>query len=254
MDLSELLRRRRMTRSFRPEPVDPALIDDLCELALRSPTAGNSAGVRMTTVATDLVPTYLEIATDASWRASSPRYAGLSRAGAVVIITSRPRDYFERYAEVDKASSGLADPNAWAVPYWHTDAAMATMALLLLLEERGLGATLWGNFRRDRDVLAWAGASDEVLFASVLIGVSDGLDHPSKSVARHVPTRRARVRRVTHDESGQPRRDHVVDVARLEDEATGQQRAGDDSLASEDGVVGELSSESQTHGEGGDLH
>jgi len=203
MELSELLRRRRICRSFRSEPVDQTLIDDLCELALCSPTAGNSAGVRMTTVATDQVPAYLNVATDDSWRASSPRFAGLSRAGAVVIVTSRPQDYFERYAQPDKASSGLADPDAWVVPYWHTDAAMATMALLLLLEERGLGATLWGNFRHDADVLAWAGARDEVLFATVLIGARDGGDHPSGSLAREVPTRRERVRRVARGDSRQ---------------------------------------------------
>jgi nitroreductase len=197
MDLSELLRRRRMTRSFSPEGIDQSLIDDLCELALLAPTAGNSAGVRMTTVAPDQVPTYFEVATDEAWRESSPRFAGLARATSVVIVTSRPQDYFVRYAQADKASSGLATPESWLVPYWHTDAAMATMSLLLLLEERRLGATLWGNFRHDADVLAWAGVSDEVLFGTVLIGVPDGEDHPSASLARDVPSRRQRVRHVS---------------------------------------------------------
>ena len=185
-----------MTRSFAPASVDQALIDELCELALYAPTAGNSAGVRMTTLAGDQVGEYLSVATDASWRASSPRYAGLARAGAVVIVTSRPQDYLERYAEPDKAASGLRDLAAWSVPYWHTDAAMATMSLLLLLEERGLGAALWGSFRHQSEVLAWAGVGDELLFATVLVGVGDGHDHPSSSLAREVTPRRGRVRRV----------------------------------------------------------
>ena len=203
MDLSELLRRRRMTRSFTSERIEQAMIDDLCELALCAPTAGNSAGVRMTTLAADQVPAYFEVATDAAWRERSPRFAGLARAGAVVIVTSRPQDYFARYAAADKSSSRLEDPDAWNVPYWHTDAAMATMSLLLLLEERGLGATIWGNFRRDAEVLAWASASDEVLFATVLIGARDADDRPSSSLARDVPTRRQRVRHVARDDSGQ---------------------------------------------------
>ncbi|HEY5302795.1 MAG TPA: nitroreductase family protein [Acidimicrobiales bacterium] len=196
MALLDLLARRRMTRSFRDQPVDQDVLDELCAAALRAPTAGHSAGVRMTTVAASQVPHYFEHATDAAWRAASPRFEGLSRAGAVVIVTSRPQDYYARYAEADKASSGLANPDNWTVPYWHTDAAMATMALLLLLEERGLGATLWGNFRHDGDVLTWAGIHDEVLFASVLVGTPDGQDHASASLSRDVATRRERVRRV----------------------------------------------------------
>lgn len=151
----------------------------------------------MTTVGRDHVAAYFAVATDAAWRDSSARFAGLSRCGAVVIVTSRPQDYLVRYDEPDKASSGLARLDAWRVPYWHTDAAMATMALLLLLEERGLGAALWGNFRREGEVLTWAGASDESLFATVLVGVRDGEDLPSASLRREVPARRARVRRVT---------------------------------------------------------
>ena len=157
----------------------------------------------MTTIAPEHVAQYFEVATDASWRATSPRFEGLSRAGAVVIVTSRPQDYTARYGESDKGSSGLADRDAWTVPYWHTDAAMATMALLLLVQERGLGASLWGNFRHDDDVLAWARITDEVLFGSVLVGVPDGQDHASASLARDVISRGQRVRRVGPPDSVQ---------------------------------------------------
>jgi nitroreductase len=196
VDLSELLARRRMTRSFSGDPVDQDLLDSLCAEALRAPTAGNCAGVRMSTVAHEHVGGYLAVATDEQWRASSRRYEGLARAGAVVLVTSRPQDYFMRYAKADKASSGLAQRENWHVPYWHADAAMAAMALLLLLEERGFAATLWGNFRHDADVLRWAQIDDEELFATVLIGVSDGNDYPSNSLDQPVPTRSQRVRRV----------------------------------------------------------
>ena len=101
-----------------------------------------------------------------------------------------------RYSEGDKASSGLGDQSAWPIPYWHTDAAMATMALLLLIEESGWQATILGNFRLDEEVLAWIGAPDERLFASVLIGIGDGNDEPSASLSRWVEPRSERVRRV----------------------------------------------------------
>jgi nitroreductase len=196
VELIELLQRRRMTRSFRGDPVDQDLLNQLCEEALRAPTAGHSAAVRMTTVAQSAVHGYFEVATDESWRRSSGRFEGLSRAGGVVIVTSRPQDYLARYGEPDKVDSGLADPAQWTVPYWHTDAAMATMVLLLLLEERGLGHALWGNFRHEADVLAWAGAPDEALFATVLVGIGDDNDRASASLARPVAPRRERVRRI----------------------------------------------------------
>jgi hypothetical protein len=73
---------------------------------------------------------------------------------------------------------------------------MATMALLLLLEESGWQAALWGNFRHDDDVRRWAKLYDEEIFASVLIGRGDGNDEASSSLSRSVPSREARVTRV----------------------------------------------------------
>ena len=70
---------------------------------------------------------------------------------------------------------------------------MATMALLLLLEEAQLGATIWGAFRHADEIAAWAGLDDEVLYASVLLGWPDGLDERSASLDRPVPPRAERV-------------------------------------------------------------
>jgi nitroreductase len=185
-----------MIRSFDGTPADPDWLEELCASALWAPTAGNSAGVRLNVVPIEHVGAFFEVATDESWRERSRRYEGLRRAGAVVLVTTRPQDYVERYGEDDKASSGLSEFDAWPLPYWHADAAMATMALLLLLEEHDWQATLWGSFRHDEEVLAWAKIADEELFASVLIGRGDGNDVASRSLQRTVPTRRDRVRRV----------------------------------------------------------
>ncbi|HUZ39813.1 MAG TPA: nitroreductase family protein [Acidimicrobiales bacterium] len=196
MDLRELLARRRMVRSFDGTPVDPMWLHELCAEALRSPTAGNSAGVRFHTIGAALVGEYFNVATDESWRAHARRAEGLQRAGAVVLVTSRRSEYVARYAEADKLNSGLDDESNWPIPYWHTDAAMATMALLLLIEESGWQAALWGNFRHEDDILRWARIEDEDLFATVLIGRADGKDVASPSLARDVPSRESRVREV----------------------------------------------------------
>jgi hypothetical protein len=151
----------------------------------------------MHTVGPDHVDGYFAVATDASWRTSARRAPGLMRAGSVVLVTSLRSQYLARYGESDKSSSGLDDESSWPIPYWHTDAAMATMALLLLLEESGWQATLWGNFRNESAVLAWAGIEHQDLFGSVLIGRGDGDDVASTSLDREVLSREARVRPVT---------------------------------------------------------
>ncbi len=196
MEVREALARRRMTRSFDATPVDQDWLDACCAEALRAPTAGHSAGVRFSSVAASHVDAFMRVATDEAWRRTSPRAAGLARAGAVVLVTSRPQDYLARYREADKVDAGLGERENWPVPYWHTDAAMATMALLLLVEDGGWQSTIWGSFRHADEILRWAGIADEELFASVLIGRADGRDAPSRSLARPVPARRDRVRRV----------------------------------------------------------
>jgi nitroreductase len=185
-----------MVRSFDDTPVDQQWLDELCATALWAPTAGNAAGVRMHTIGAALVGSYFEVATDESWRNTARRAEGLQRCGGIVLVTSSPSAYVARYAESDKSTSGLDDESAWPVPYWHTDAAMATMALLLLIEESGWQAALWGNFRHEAEIMEWAGTTDEHLFATVLVGRADGNDVASSSLQRTVPRRDERVRRV----------------------------------------------------------
>lgn len=186
-----------MTRSFDGTAVEEIWLDQLCATALWAPTAGNSAGVRFYTLGPSYVDEYLSVATDAGWRERSRRYEGLRRAGALVLVTARVSEYLQRYTEDDKSDSTLGDESAWPLPYWHTDAAMATMALLLLLEESGWQAALWGNFRHGDAILKWLDISDEELFATIFIGRGDGNDPPSSSLSRPVPSRQARVTRLT---------------------------------------------------------
>jgi nitroreductase len=196
VDVAGLLARRRMVRSFDGTPVDLDWLERACATALLAPSAGNSAGVRMTVAPPERVGEYLSLATDPDWRAHARRLAGWSRAGALVLVSVRVGDYLARYGEPDKSGSGLARRDAWPLPYWHTDAAMATMALLLLVDEAGLAAGLWGAFRHAEDVVRWAGLADEELFATVFIGRPDGRDQRSGSLERRVPPRAQRVRRM----------------------------------------------------------
>lgn len=198
MELRDALARRRMVRDFDGRELGAEELAALAAEALRAPTAGHARGVELAVLAgTDGVARYLAAATDAHWRARSPRAPGLARAGGVVAVLCEPAAYARRYAEADKAASGLGDVDRWAVPYWFGDAGAATMALLLLAVDRGLGACFLGAFRREADVLDLVAARDgQRLYGAVLLGGAAATQVASASLRRDGPTRTERVRRV----------------------------------------------------------
>jgi nitroreductase len=66
-----------------------------------------------------------------------------------------PEAYVRRYAEPDKAATGLGTgAAAWPVPYWTVDASMAVMTLLLAAEAAGLGGLFFAVFRAEAEIRA----------------------------------------------------------------------------------------------------
>lgn len=130
-------------------------MEQLLDLARRAPSAGFSQGVSFVALDGPMVPRFWELGGSGKWfRSVAP---GVLDAPVVVLPLADPAAYTARYGEPDKAGHGLENPEAWPVPYWLTDAAMATQNLLLLAEDRGLGALLFGLFRNADVVLAELG-------------------------------------------------------------------------------------------------
>ena len=180
-----------MCRNFSSEPVDPALVERILEAALRSPTAGNTAGTAWVVLSgSDETSAYWEATTDAGWRAANPEWAsGLMRAPVVLLSYASPDAYLARYSEPDKSRSALGTSEAaWVVPYWFGDAAFAVMAVLLCAVDAGLGACVLGNFRGEAALAASLGVPDAWrLFGAVALGVPAGDTHRSRSLDRPVP-------------------------------------------------------------------
>ena len=177
MELSRAIRARRMVRSFTDEPLSPVVLDELCELARRAPSAGNSQATAFLIL--DEPPTvarYWDVTLPEPRRANF-RWPGLIAAPALVIVAVRPGTYVERYAEADKARTGLGESTeAWAVPYWWVDAGAVVQNLLLAAVDAGLGACLFGLFEHETAVAAAFGVPDGWrLVASVALG------HPASS-------------------------------------------------------------------------
>lgn len=178
-DFATVVRRRRMTRSFRDEPVDPAVVDRIVELAARAPSAGKTQGWHLVV---------LEGAdTDRFWRhtlapdrRATFAFPRLLTAPVLALAFADPAAYVARYAEEDKARTGLgAGVDAWPTPYWTVDASMAVMTLLLAAEDEGLGALFFAVFRGAAEVRAELGVPD----ALQLIGAI-AMGHPDREAGR----------------------------------------------------------------------
>jgi len=188
MELHEAIRRRAMVRSFSTEPIDPDIVDTILQAALRAPTAGNTRGTAWVVLEGPAqTAIYFDATTDAAWRTRHTEWSdGLARAPVVLLAYASSDAYVDRYAEEDKAESGLgAGAEVWPVPYWIGDAAFGVMTVLLAAVDAGLGACIVGAFRGEEELGMQLGVPDGWrLFCAVLLGKPDGRDHRSASVTR----------------------------------------------------------------------
>ena len=182
-----------MTRTFLPTGLEREYIDGLLDLARRAPSAGYSQGVHLLALSGDSLATFWKITGGDEWFDE-----GVLAAPVVVLPLADPDAYTNRYAEGDKAGHGLEVAANWEVPFWLTDAAMATQNLLLLAEERGLGALYFGIFRNARRALDALGVPAHVLqVGAVALGRRAPTDAPSGSATTR--PRRAQLEVIHHD-------------------------------------------------------
>ena len=146
MEFSDVLRQRRMVRHYLDQPVDPEVTDRVIAAGLRAPSAGFSQGFALLvlTSAEDRARFWEVTDTEpetASWPAETR--AGVMRAPVIAIALWCTRIYLDRYAKDDK---GWTDRVAarWPVPFWHMDAAMASLLILQTVVDEGLGACFFG--------------------------------------------------------------------------------------------------------------
>jgi len=143
MEFDEVVRRRRMVRSYDPDrPVPPDIVDKIVRHALRAPSAGFSQGwgFLVLTAAEDRArywaATRLGDETD-GW------LARLSTAPLIIVALSNKAVYLDRYAQPDKGWTDR-DEARWPIPYWHVDTGMAALILLLAAHDLGLAGCFFG--------------------------------------------------------------------------------------------------------------
>lgn len=146
MEFADVVRRRRMVRSYTDDPVDPDLVERALDNATRAPSAGFSQGWAFVVLdRPDDVRRFWTASTDDVDRPDR-WLAGMMRAPVVVVPCSVRAAYLDRYAEPDKAGAPWAarDETHWPMPFWHLDTAMASLLVLQTVADAGLGACFFG--------------------------------------------------------------------------------------------------------------
>ena len=184
--LAGVVRSRRMVRSFSRDPVDDDLLVELLDLARRAPSAGNSQPWELLVLERTQTARYWEVTLGE--RRAGFRWQGLLDAPVLVVPYVRPAAYVERYAEGDKAATGLGrGADAWPVPYWWVDGGAAVENLLLAATAAGLGACFFGQFDHEADVrTAFGVPEDRRALGTVALG-HPAPDEPGRSATRPRP-------------------------------------------------------------------
>lgn len=174
-----------MSRAFDTRPVPRELIDSAVDLATRSPSAGKAQGWHLLMLEGEALVEF--------WNASLPperrdafAWPDLLSAPLIILPFADPQMYVARYAEEDKAATGLGvGTHAWSVPYWTVDTSFAVMTLLLACTDLGLGALFFAVFSGEEQVRQRFGVPDGLqLLGAIAVGYSSGTDRPGRSAAR----------------------------------------------------------------------
>ena len=142
MELTEILKRRRMVRSYLPDPVPQDVLERIVATVRRAPSAGFSQGHRL------VVVTAPEARAELARLAGEEEYVAaggqpwISTAPVHVLVGTREESYHERYRRADKLRGG--QEIGWPAPYWYVDAGSLFMLLQLAALDEGLASGVYG--------------------------------------------------------------------------------------------------------------
>ncbi len=174
-----------MVRAFQDQPLPEGSLDRILDAARRMPSAGNTQGTELIVLeGPDQTAEYWDVTLPAGRRRSF-RWPDLLAAPVLVIPLAAPNAYVERYAESDKAESGLGlSVDRWTVPYWDVDAGFAVLAMLLTAVDLDLGALFFGIFRHERELLDRLGVPHGLHAVGTVAVGHPARDRPGRSAGR----------------------------------------------------------------------
>lgn len=153
MDFDQVLKRRRMVRHFRPDPVPRKILERIGAAAQRAPSAGFSQGQRLIIVTDpDLMRRIAAMVSEDEYTREG-FHPWVSQCGAQLIPCVSERLYHERYQQPDKVDEHGREMD-WPVPYWWMDIGCTVMLILLAAINEGLAAGFAGPFPVPQSTLA----------------------------------------------------------------------------------------------------
>ena len=188
MEFQDVVRKRKMVRSFDDRPIPRELLERILANAQRAPSAGFSQGWSFLVLEGNAETSRYW---DTLWpepKRSEFGWPDMFKAPVLITCCGEKRVYIERYAEADKGWTDR-DENRWPVPYWDVDTAMSAMLVLLTAVDVGLGAVFFGIvdiplFRRTFGV-----PDDTSPIGTIALGYAKPKDRPSPSLRRgHRPS------------------------------------------------------------------
>jgi nitroreductase len=182
MEFTEVVRKRRMVRHFKPDPIEPEVINELLRLSQRAPSAGFSQGQSFVVVTDPVLRQQVASFCGEDIYAERFGHRWISEAPVQAIPCVSEAIYHARYQESDKINDDGSEIE-WPVPFWFIDIGMATMILLLGVVDRGLAAG-YAGIPDTAGLKALLGIPDDVVPIGVIpIGYPD-VDVPSPSLKR----------------------------------------------------------------------
>ncbi len=181
MEFQDVVRKRKMVRTFTTEPIDPDVLERIIANAQRAPSAGFSQGWAFLVLnGRDETERYWNTTMTAD-RRKAFGWPGMFNAPLLIVCLSNKKAYLERYSLPDKGWTDM-DEKRWPVPYWDIDTGMAALLILQTAVDAGLGAVFFGIFDQSGFRKAFGIPDEYTAVGTVAIGHKASTDRPSPSL------------------------------------------------------------------------
>jgi nitroreductase len=183
MEFQDVVRKRKMVRSFEDRPVPREVVDRILANAQKAPSAGFSQGWAFLALEG---PEQTGRYWDALWPAAKRAefgWADMFKAPLLIVCLSNKSAYLRRYAEADKGWTDM-DEKRWPVPYWDIDTGMAAMLILMTAVDAGLGAVFFGVSDQAKFRETFRVPEELTAIGTIAIGYAKPHDRPSPSLKR----------------------------------------------------------------------
>ena len=181
MEFQDVVRKRKMVRSFTSEAIAPEVRERIIANAQRAPSAGFSQGWAFLVLDGPKETERYWSTTMSAERRATFGWPGMFNAPLLIVALSNKSAYLDRYALPDKGWTDR-DEQRWPVPYWDIDAGMAGLLILQTAVDAGLGAVFFGIFDQAGFRTAFGVPDGYTAVGTIAIGHPALSDRPSPSL------------------------------------------------------------------------